>query len=64
MGHAVYSLSDPRERVFKEYVRNLAEEKQRQRDLQLYENIEELAPGIIAGKRNIMKGVSRSGIKG
>ena len=58
MGHAVYSLSDPRERVFKEYVRNLAEEKQRQRDLQLYENIEELAPGIIAGKRNIMKGVS------
>ena len=58
MVHAVYSLSDPRERVFKEYVRNLAEEKQRQRDLQLYENIEELAPGIIAGKRNIMKGVS------
>ena len=44
--------------MFKEYVRNLAEEKQRQRDLQLYENIEELAPGIIAGKRNIMKGVS------
>lgn len=58
MGHAIYSLSDPRERVFKEYVIELAKEKQRQKDLQLYENIEELAPKIIAEKRNILKGVS------
>ena len=58
MGHAVYSLSDPRERVFKEYVKKLADEKQRQKDLQLYENIEELAPQVIAHKRKIFKGVS------
>ena len=58
MGHAVYSISDPRERVFKGYVEKLAEEKQREKDLQLYENIEELAPKIIAEKRHIFKGVS------
>lgn len=58
MGHAVYSLSDPRERVFKQYVKELAAEKGRQRDLMLYENIEELAPKLIAEKRHIFKGVS------
>ena len=58
MGHAVYSLSDPRERVFKSYVQELAAEKGRQKDLQLYENIELLAPKLIAEKRKIYKGVS------
>lgn len=58
MGHAVYSLSDPRERVFKSYVQELAREKGREKDLELYQNIEELAPQIIAEKRRIFKGVS------
>ena len=58
MGHAVYSLSDPRERIFKQYVKQLAKEKGRENDLLLYENIEELAPQLIAEKRNIYKGVS------
>ena len=58
MGHAVYSLSDPRERVFKSYVEKLAKEKGREQDLLLYENIEEIAPQIIAQKRKIFKGVS------
>ena len=58
MGHAVYSLSDPRERVLKYYVERLAEEKGREKDLMLYENIEELAPKLIAQKRHIFKGVS------
>ncbi|MDO5303430.1 MAG: citrate/2-methylcitrate synthase [Clostridia bacterium] len=58
MGHAVYSISDPRERVFKSYVKKLAEEKGRQDDLALYENIEMLAPKVIAEKRRIYKGVS------
>ncbi|MDD6573339.1 MAG: citrate/2-methylcitrate synthase [Thermoflexaceae bacterium] len=58
MGHAVYTLSDPRERVFKTYVEKLAKEKGRENDLLLYENVEELAPKIIAEKRNILKGVS------
>ena len=58
IGHAVYSLSDPRERVFKHYVQQLAKEKGREEDLRLYENIEELAPKLIAEKRHIFKGVS------
>ena len=58
MGHAVYSLSDPRERVFKQYVEELAQEKNRLDDLALYQNIEELAPKLIAEKRHIYKGVS------
>lgn len=58
MGHAVYSLSDPREKVFKQYVEELAIEKGRENDLRLYSDIEELAPKIIAEKRRIFKGVS------
>lgn len=58
MGHAVYSLSDPRERVFKQYVEELAVEKGREKDLLLYENIEELAPQVIGEKRHIFKGIS------
>ena len=58
MGHAVYSLSDPRERVFKQYVEKLAMEKGREEDMTLYRNIEEMAPKIIAEKRHIYKGVS------
>lgn len=58
MGHAIYSLSDPRECVFKSYVEKLAVEKNRLSDLQLYKNIEEIAPEVIAEKRKIYKGVS------
>lgn len=58
MGHAIYSLSDPRERVLKYYVQKLAAEKGRDRDFLLYENIEHIAPQVIAEKRKIYKGVS------
>ncbi len=58
MGHAVYSLSDPREVVFRGFVERLAKEKGREHDLMLYNNIERLAPGLIAEKRKIFKGVS------
>jgi citrate synthase len=58
MGHAVYSLSDPRERVFRSYVEHLAVAKNRQKDMNLYNMIEELAPELIAEKRHIFKGVS------
>ena len=58
MGHAVYSLSDPRERVFKSYVEKLALAKGREKDLNLYNSIEQLAPELIAEKRHIFKGVS------
>lgn len=58
MGHAIYSISDPREKVFKMYVEQLAAEKGRQEDMLLYQNIEEIAPIVIAEKRKIYKGVS------
>ena len=58
MGHAVYSLSDPRERVFKGFVEQLAKAKHREEDMLLYNNIEILAPELIAEKRKIYKGVS------
>ncbi|MEE1304257.1 MAG: citrate/2-methylcitrate synthase [Agathobacter sp.] len=58
MGHAVYSLSDPRERIFKGYVEKLAVAKEREKELNLYNMIEEVAPELIAEKRHIFKGVS------
>lgn len=58
MGHAVYSVSDPRERIFKGFVEQLAREKGRNKDMELYNNIEEIAPILIAKKRRIYKGVS------
>ena len=58
MGHAVYSLSDPRERIFKGYVEELAVAKGQGKQMHLYNLIEELAPELIAEKRHIFKGVS------
>lgn len=58
MGHAIYSVSDPRAQVFKKFVRGLAEEKHMDKDFKLFTMIEEMAPEIIAEKRKIYKGVS------
>ncbi len=58
MGHAVYSLSDPRERIFRSYVEDLAAAKNQQKQMGLYNMIEEVAPELIAEKRHIFKGVS------
>ena len=51
MGHAVYTISDPRAEVFKSFVEKLAAEKGRQDDYQLYAAIERLAPELILAKR-------------
>lgn len=58
MGHAVYSLSDPRAEVFKGFVEKLAMEKGLEDEYRLYANVERLAPDVIAEKRKIYKGVS------
>ena len=58
MGHAVYSISDPRAKVFKSFVERLANEKNRHKDFELYSMIERLAPEVIAEKCRIYKGVS------
>lgn len=58
MGHAVYSISDPRAEVFKSFVKQLAVEKGREKDFALYSMIETLGPEVIAEERAIYKGVS------
>ena len=57
MGHAVYSISDPREVIFKAYVKELALQKGKEKQLQLYENVEQEAIRLICEKRHIYKGV-------
>lgn len=58
MGHAVYSLSDPRAEIFKSFVERLSVEKGLEEEYALYSAIERLAPEVIASKRKIYKGVS------
>ncbi|HEY8420193.1 MAG: citrate/2-methylcitrate synthase [Clostridiaceae bacterium] len=58
VGHAVYSVSDPRAEILKEYARELAKEKGYEDEFRLYEKVERLAPEVIAEKRKIYKGVS------
>ena len=58
MGHAVYSISDPRARVFSGFVEKLAQEKGKMDEYALYENVRKLAPIVIGRERNIYKGVS------
>jgi len=58
MGHAVYSLSDPRSEIFKKQLPRLAEEKGRLDELKLYQTVERLAPEVIAKVRKMYKGIS------
>ena len=58
MGHAVYSLSDPRALIFRQFVEQLAAEKNRNDEYKLYSKVETLAPQIIGKVRRIYKGVS------
>jgi citrate synthase len=58
MGHAIYSVSDPRAEVFKGFVKSLAKEKGRMKEYELYSMVERMAPEVIAEERRIYKGVS------
>lgn len=58
IGHAVYSVSDPRALVFKSFVKTLSEEKGLTEEYKLYSLIENLAPQVIAEERRMYKGVS------
>ncbi|MCR4590241.1 MAG: citrate/2-methylcitrate synthase [Lachnospiraceae bacterium] len=57
MGHAVYSISDPREKIFRSFVEKLADEKGYSSEFNLYSMIERLGPEIIAEERQMYKGV-------
>lgn len=58
MGHAIYSISDPRAEIFKGFVKQLAIEKNREKEYALYEMVEHIAPKVIAEKRKMYKGVN------
>ena len=58
MGHAVYSISDPRADVLKMCAKDLSVEKSFEKEFELYEKVAKFAPEIIAEKRKIYKGVS------
>ena len=58
MGHAVYSISDPRADIFKAFVKKLAHEKGHDAEYALYEKVEHMAPEIIGEKRRMYKGVN------
>ena len=58
IGHAVYSISDPRAVIFKEHVAKLAKEKGLENEYNLYAKVEKLAPEVVGKKRKIYKGVS------
>ncbi|WP_276870127.1 citrate/2-methylcitrate synthase [Anaerotruncus massiliensis (ex Togo et al. 2019)] len=58
MGHAVYSLSDPRADIFRAFVKSLSEEKGLDKEYELYSLVERLAPEVIGEERRIYKGVS------
>ncbi len=58
MGHAVYSVSDPRAQVFKGFVEKLAIEKGRTKEMNLYHKVEEISQKVICAKRKVIKGVS------
>lgn len=58
MGHAIYSISDPRAEIFKGFVKQLATEKGCEKEYALYEMVEHMAPKVIAEKRKMYKGVN------
>ena len=58
MGHAIYSVSDPRAEIFKKFVKQLAYEKGHEAEYVLYEKVEKMAPEIISERRKMYKGVN------
>ena len=57
MGHAVYTESDPRAIVLKEYARRLSEEKGREEEFGLYERVERIAGECLMSGRRLLKPV-------
>nr|MCR4871596.1 citrate synthase [Atopobiaceae bacterium] len=55
MGHAVYTLSDPRARLVKGFAHRVAREKGCEEKLELIESIERLTPEVMRDVRNLKK---------
>lgn len=57
MGHAVYTLSDPREIILKDFAKKLAQEKGMMEEFSLYEAVENIAGRLIMERRKLFKNV-------
>lgn len=57
MGHAVYTLSDPREVILKKYAENLAQEKGLMKEFKLYDAVEKIAGRLIMERHKTHKNV-------
>ena len=57
MGHAIYTLSDPRKVILKDCTRMLAEEKGRMAEFELYDSVERIAAELITKSRRVFKPV-------
>ena len=57
MGHAVYTLSDPREIILKDFAKKLAQEKNMMEEFSLYETVENIAGRLIMERRKLFKNV-------
>lgn len=55
MGHAVYTISDPRKEILKKYAKGLAEEKKRMEEFAFYDRVERVAGDVIAKNRHLFK---------
>ncbi len=58
IGHAIYSISDPRAKIFEDFVQKLSAEKGREDEYALYASVARIAPQLIAEERKMYKGVS------
>ena len=58
IGHAIYSLSDPRAKLFESFVKELSVTKKREEEYQLYAKVAQLAPEIVAKHKKMYKGIS------
>lgn len=57
MGHAVYTLSDPREVILKNFASELAKEKGMEKEFELYENVESISASLLSRRRHVVKPV-------
>ena len=57
MGHAIYTLSDPRAQILKSYARKLSEAEGFMKEFELYDRIERLAKELIVKHRDVKKPV-------
>ena len=55
MGHAVYTMSDPRAVILKKYAKSLSEEKGLQEEFALYEAVEKIAYELLTARKQLSK---------